>query len=143
MNLTTEQYQALQGRCNAAMKRRPPQAPTPAKIVAPAPAVKRRAISLRGLNKTEARYRDLLKARGRTLILEQAITLSLDPPFRSYRPDLAFIDPAGALWLYEVKGPHRFRRAGIAKVALAAKTYPMFQFILAEWTKEGWKETSL
>ena len=43
----------------------------------------------------------------------------------------------------EVKGPHRFREKGIAKAALAAKTYPMFRFALFDWTKEGWKESVL
>lgn len=91
------------------------------------------------LNKTEQRFRDLLLARGYHPILEQAITLRLDPPFKSYRPDLAYIKGT-YLVLVEVKAPHRFSRAGIAKAALAAKTYPMFRFELFMWTKAGWKE---
>jgi hypothetical protein len=75
-------------------------------------------------------------------LLEQAITLRLDAPFRSYRPDFAFTN-AQQLWLVEVKGPHRFREKGIAKAALAAKTYPMFTFLLAEWDGKQWKETVL
>ena len=144
MNLSEEQFKAIQERCNANMKRRPQDSAWP-QIVAPAPTPKRRAISLRGLNKTETRYRDLLRARGETTILEQAITLALDPPFRSYRADLVTVDleGEGILHFYEVKGNHRFKRAGIAKVALASKTYPFFTFFLAEWTKEGWKETVL
>jgi hypothetical protein len=75
-------------------------------------------------------------------VLEQAITLRLDPPFTSYRPDLAYMRGT-CLALVEVKGPHRFREKGIAKAALAAKTYPMFRFELFDWTKEGWKESVL
>ena len=61
------------------------------------------------LNKTERRCRDILLARGYSPILEQAITLRLDQPFTSYRPDLAYIHPRWGLVLVEVKGPHRFR----------------------------------
>ena len=94
------------------------------------------------LNKTETRCRDLIRARGYDPILEQAITLRLDPPFKSYRPDLAYVGVTG-LTLVEVKAPHRFARAGIAKAALAAKTYPMFRFELFMRTKNGWQESVL
>lgn len=82
-------------------------------------------------------------SRGVVGILEQAITLRLDPPFKSYRPDLAYINCTGGLVFTEVKGPHRFRRAGIAKAALAAKTYPHFLFVLVEWDGHQWKESVL
>ena len=95
------------------------------------------------LNKTERRCRDILLARGYRPILEQAITLRLDPPFKSYRPDLAYVKESTHLVFCEVKGPHRFREKGIAKAALAAKTYPMFRFELFEWTDRGWKESVL
>lgn len=91
------------------------------------------------LNETEQRWRTVLEARGYK-ILQQAITLALDPPFRSYRPDLAYIKGT-YLTLVEVKGPHRFREKGIAKAALAAKTYPQFRFELADWTGSEWKES--
>lgn len=94
------------------------------------------------LNKTEQRCRDLLLERGYYPILEQAITLRLDPPFTSYRPDLVYVKGTH-LTLVEVKGPHRFREKGIAKAALAAKTYPMFRFELFDWTNKGWKESVL
>ncbi len=74
--------------------------------------------------------------------MKQAITLRLDPPFQRYTPDLAFI-ANGILVLIEVKGLHRFRRAGIAKAALAAKTYPQFLFKLYEWINNDWKITLL
>ncbi len=93
------------------------------------------------LNKTEQRYFELLASQGRS-VLKQAITLRLDPPYKSYRPDLAYLSQAG-LCLVEVKGPHRFRKAGIAKAALAAKTYPWFHFVLADWTGTEWKESVL
>ena len=96
------------------------------------------------LNATETRYRNVLLSRGVSDIMEQAITLRLDPPFKSYTPDLAYVSPAGlGLVLVEVKGPHRFREKGIAKAALAAKTYPQFIFKLADWTGYEWKESAL
>ena len=93
------------------------------------------------LNKTEQRWCNVLEYGGYQ-VLKQAITLGLDPPFTSYRPDLAYFK-GNSLTFVEVKGPHRFREKGIAKAALAAKTYPMFRFELAEWTGEGWKESLL
>jgi hypothetical protein len=94
------------------------------------------------LNKTERRFRDILLARNYAPVLEQAITLRLDPPFTSYRPDLAVFE-LGKFVFWEVKAPHRFARAGIAKAACAAKTYPRLTFRLAMWTAQGWKETTL
>lgn len=95
------------------------------------------------LNKLETRYRDILLRRGENP-LEQAITLALDPPFKSYRPDLAYVSAVYGLVFIETKGPHRFREKGIAKAALAAKTYPMFRFELVEYDKDnGWKTTLL
>ncbi len=93
------------------------------------------------LNKLESRYCALLEARGWT-VLKQAIRLRLDPPFSFYTPDLAGYY-TGTFCFFEVKGRHRFREKGIAKAALAAKTYPMFTFLLAEWTGSEWKETLL
>ena len=94
------------------------------------------------LNKTEARYCARLEAHGLT-VLKQAIRLRMPPPFSFYTPDLAYVGD-GVLVIVEVKGPHRFRRAGIAKAALAAKEYSgVFTFLLAEWTGSEWKETLL
>jgi len=100
------------------------------------------------LNKTEQRCYDMLINRGPGKnygkIFKQAFTLRLDPPYRSYTPDLAYIrDVSGDLVFIEIKGPHRFRRAGIAKAALAAKTYPQFRFELFEWANGEWKESVL
>ncbi len=94
------------------------------------------------LNQTEQRYCDRLEASGYA-VLKQAVTLRMDPPYQSYRPDLAYIDSRGALVFVEVKGPHRFRERGIAKAALAAKTYPMFRFDLADWTGHDFKVSVL
>ena len=123
---------ALEG---ATPVRRPPPAQTDA--TAPRQTPKQPL-----LNKTEQRCRDILMARGYE-VLEQAITLRLDPPFKSYRPDLAYPHHRWGLVFVEVKGPHRFREKGIAKAALAAKTYPMFRFLLFDLTKDGWKESVL
>ena len=101
-----------------------------------------RPARIRKSNKTEQRCRDILLARGYHPVLEQAITLRLDFPFTSYRPDLAYMKGT-YLTLVECKAPHRFREKGIAKAALAAKTYPMFRFELFDWTATGWKESVL
>ncbi len=94
------------------------------------------------LNKTEQKYLSVLERRGVAAIMKQSITLRMDPPYKSYRPDLAYVD-GDTLRFIEVKGPHRFRNAGIAKAALAAKTYPQFRFILADWVCGEWKESVL
>ena len=94
------------------------------------------------MNNTEQRCRQLLASRGVVGIMQQAITLRLDPPFKSYRPDLAYLGACGLVFV-EAKGQHRFRRAGIAKAALAAKTYPQFRFELFEWDGKAWKESVL
>ena len=94
------------------------------------------------LNKTECRWLEILTSRGVVGVMAQAITLRLDPPFQSYRPDLAYLGASG-LTFVECKGPHRFREKGIAKAALAAKTYPQFRFELVEWTGSEWKESVL
>ena len=92
------------------------------------------------LNKTEQRWCDVLEGRGYK-VMRQAITLRLDPPFTSYRPDLAVFEE-GQLVLWEVKAKHRFARAGIAKTACASKTYPCFKFKLALWdNSKGWLES--
>lgn len=94
------------------------------------------------LNKLESAWLAWFKATHAEVVLTQAITLRLDPPFTSYRPDFAYMDLShGELVLVEVKGQHRFREKGIAKVALAAKTYPLFTFVLYERVDGYWKST--
>lgn len=95
----------------------------------------------RSLNKSETKYCAILESKGYK-VRKQSITLALDPPYKSYTPDLAY-KVGFALVLVEVKGPHRFREKGIAKAALAAKTYPEFTFLLADWVGGQWKETIL
>lgn len=97
------------------------------------------------LNKTESRWKAEMIRRGMKAeqIMEQAITLRLDPPYQRYTADLAYLIHGFELCLVEVKGPHRFRRAGIAKAALAAKTYPQFRFELKDWDGKQWKESVL
>jgi len=93
------------------------------------------------LNELEKSWRNVLIASGHK-VLEQAITLRLDPPFKRYRPDLAY-QLHGTLVLVECKGHHRFREKGIARVALAAKTYPMFRFELVERNGVDWKISAM
>ena len=114
----------------------------PDALAAPEPPKRLQQTSKPLLNQTEERYLGMLKSMGYSTIFVQAITLRLDPPFKSYRPDLAYFHQY-ALVFVEVKGPHRFREKGIAKAALAAKTYPQFRFELAEWTGKEWKESVL
>lgn len=111
-------------------------------IPASAPPKRIRQSSKPVLNGLETKWLAILTSRGVTGIMKQAITLRLDPPYKSYTADLAYLG-ANGLRLVEVKGPHRFRRAGIAKAALAAKTYPQFVFELADWTGKEWKESVL
>lgn len=92
-------------------------------------------------NKTESRWYGVMVARGYAGILAQAITLRLDPPFKSYRPDFFYIGPNGGWRFVEVKAQHRFAEKGIAKAALAAKTYPQFTFELAMWKNKQWHES--
>jgi len=106
------------------------------------PAKRVRQSSKPLMNKTELRWAAELKARQIGYVLEQAITLRLDPPFKSYRPDIAVVC-AGEVRFWEVKAPHRFAQKGIAKAALAAKTYPQFEFTLAMWDGKRWEETKL
>jgi hypothetical protein len=129
----------LRQRLLAALAGATPVRPPPAQTDATAP---RQTPKQPLLNKTEQRFRDYLSVKGIHPIFEQAITLRLDQPFKSYRPDLAVFED-GRLVFWEVKAPHRFARAGIAKAACAAKTYPLFTFRLAMRTKEGWKESVL
>lgn len=93
------------------------------------------------LNRLESQWLTWFQGNYSTPVIAQSITLRLDPPFTSYRPDFAYLDRG--LVLVEVKGPHRFREKGIAKAALAAKTYPMFQFVLFEKRDGEWKSTIL
>ncbi len=96
------------------------------------------------LNKTEEMFAVVLGYRSIGKVWKQAITLRMDPPYKSYRPDLAYWDCVRVVLVFvEVKGCHRFREKGIAKAALAAKTYPQFRFELAEWTGSEWKESVL
>lgn len=94
------------------------------------------------LNRLEGRFKAILEERGQA-VMSQAITLRLDPPFKRYTADLAYIDRLGHLYLVEVKAHHRFREKGIAKAALAAKTYPQIPIILADWDGKQWKESRL
>ncbi len=112
----------------------------PVKVELPPKRIRQSAKPL--LNRTEQRYCDRLEGCG-VKVFKQAITLRLDPPYKSYKPDLAFVSDVFGLVFVEIKGPHRFRRAGIAKAALAAKTYPQFRFELADWVNGEWKESVL
>lgn len=109
----------------------------PAEGASPSPGVPKPL-----LNKTEQRCCDHLESNG-FRVRKQAITLRLDPPYKSYRPDLAYVSVIYGLIFVETKGPHRFREKGIAKAALAAKTYPEFRFELWDWDGKKWKTTVL
>lgn len=99
------------------------------------------------LNKTESLFHAELMRRESGDIYCQAITLKLADKL-SYRPDFVTVDrieTTGGVFFritaYETKAPHRFARAGIQKLRMAAEKFPWIQFRLItrngkEWTEE-------
>jgi hypothetical protein len=84
---------------------------------------------------TERRYnRDVLGGRGRF----EAVSLRL-PGGGRYTPDFMTVDD-GVVTFHEVKGSYRLGSQGRAFTAFheAAAYYPMWRFVWAHWTGEGW-----
>ena len=90
------------------------------------------------LNKTEARWRDVLVSRKYRPVWEQAIRLKLAERLH-YTPDFASI-LCGVLTFWEVKGAFE-RDDAIVKLKSAAKLFPDFNFIKAQWKNGKWTET--
>ena len=94
----------------------------------------------RKMNKTEARYEQLLE--GRRLAGElrrydyEALTLRLAHDCR-YTPDFFVIAADGRIELHEVKGAHIWEDSKI-KIKVAAAQFPCFRFYLAKWEHGEW-----
>ena len=94
----------------------------------------------RKMNKTEARYEQLLE--GRRLAGElrrhdyEALTLRLAHDCR-YTPDFFVIAADGRIELHEVKGAHIWEDSKI-KIKVAAAQFPCFKFYLAKWEHGEW-----
>jgi len=92
------------------------------------------------LNKTEARWRDVLIGRGYGPVWEMAIRLKL-AHHTTFLPDFAVMR-TNRLTFYEVKGGF-IREDAWIKLKLAAHLYPEFDFVMAQWTDMGWVETEI
>jgi hypothetical protein len=93
------------------------------------------------MNKTEARYAELLELHKRTgSIIEwrwEPIKLRLGSDHKTtYTPDFAVVLPDGLLELHEVKG--FLREDANVKIKTAAYQYPWFTFKLCRWVKKAW-----
>ena len=93
-----------------------------------------------GMNKTEARYADLLTiAKGAGEILDwkyEAVTFKLGPDLR-YTPDFFVVNVDWEVEFHETKGGF-IREDAWQKLKTAAGMFD-FRFILCQWTKEkGW-----
>jgi hypothetical protein len=92
--------------------------------------------SRKGPNRLETRYNAemVLPADARY----EALTLILSDGTR-YTPDWVTHE-GGAVVLHEVKGPHRFARAGIERYRRARDQWGhVFRFVLAKWDGKAWR----
>jgi hypothetical protein len=89
------------------------------------------------MNKTEARYAELLEIRKRVGEIAwyafEGITLKLGDDCR-YTPDFAVMLACGEMEMHETKG--FFRDDAKVKIKVAAQMFP-FRFYLARWEKSG------
>ena len=129
---TEAEYQAwLQGR--PALKARNSAPESVAVKVAPAAPT---TISNKALNKTEARFYDILKQRhGETNVIPHGITFLLGPRKR-YTPDFVTISPP---IIYECKGGF-IRDDARTSFLAAAGRFTCFRFVLAQWKDRVWTE---
>jgi hypothetical protein len=111
-----------------------------ARVLPPAPAPPERP----RMNKTETRMAVRLEAEravGTVLRFDfEALTLRLADRVR-YTPDFFVVYP-GHLGFVEVKGGYVREDARI-KLAVAARVYPMFRFVLAQWKGGAWSESEV
>lgn len=138
-----EQTKDLRGELSAHM---PHLAPLAIKQIAP----KKKPL----MNKTELRFKAELERRGHKIILCQAITFRLGDRL-TYRPDFVTVDALASegtlIWLgdrirltcYETKAPHRFARAGIDKLKMAATIYPWIAWKLVMRKGNEWSEKEI
>ncbi len=92
------------------------------------------------LNKTEAKFLEILKLRpGVFHIGQHTIKLQLAEKCW-YLPDFNYISPLGTLVFIEIKGGFE-RDDAIVKLKTAARLFPQFTFIKAKYVKGQWTET--
>jgi hypothetical protein len=91
-----------------------------------------------GPNKTEERFnRDMLGGRG----VYEGLTFRL-PGGSRYTPDWIYVDGAGVVHAFEVKGAYRFHSQGRALTAFreARAAFPWVSFHWAVWDGGKWEE---
>ncbi len=87
------------------------------------------------LNKTEARWLDVLRFRDYQCLRIQSFTLKLAADLR-FTPDFsAIVD--GRMTFWEVKGGF-IREDGWIKLKTAARLYPEFTFVMAQYKGGAW-----
>lgn len=91
------------------------------------------------LNKTERRWLDVLRGRNYSHVMVKPITLKLGHDCR-YTPDLVTADTAGLVTIWEVKGAYVYEKA-MYKPRMAARMFPFFRFVLAQWKDGQWTES--
>jgi len=87
------------------------------------------------LNKTERAYLAHLRMLGFPWIGVQNITLKLGDDCR-YLPDFSVITANGEMEFHETKG--FMRPQALVKLKVAARSFPMFRFIVVRRVKGGW-----
>lgn len=104
----------------------------------------KRDVTRRRPNKTEARYRTEVMDRNPavTVIGYEALTFHLANGHR-YTPDWVF-RCGEVMTCVEVKGAYKFGSHQRAKLAFdqARVEFPLFGWIWATWTKNGWETTN-
>lgn len=95
-----------------------------------------------GLNKTEARYRDMLRDRKAAGEIQdyfvQAVTFRIGDDCR-YVPDFLIIENDGAMTFIEVKG--FMRQVGAAKFRVAKEMFWWAEFRMVRWIGKQWVES--
>lgn len=92
------------------------------------------------LNRTERAYLAHLRAKSLVWIGVQNITIKLADDCR-LTPDFATVDAAGKLTLIDVKGFQR--EDAFIKMKVAARSFPMFRFVIVTKNGGGWNERKI
>lgn len=110
----------------------PEAAPFAAKIV--------KTTDEKKLNKTEAAYLEYLRMLNTKWIGIQNITLKLADDTR-LTPDFSFIQNSGRFVFVDVKGFQR--EDALIKMKVAARQFPMFDFLIVKKAGTGWDTTKV
>lgn len=92
------------------------------------------------LNKTEAAYLAYLRCLNTKWIGIQNITLKLADDTR-LTPDFSFIQNSGRFVFVDVKGFQR--EDALIKMKVAARQFPMFDFLIVKKAGSGWETTKV